>query len=232
MRGAVAALVVGLLLTACGSSRMTGAASAPGASAATGPVRTLTPAAPQAPETGTTSAEASPSPSAPPAVAARPGPTQRFTFVPTTVRLDRGRVSARVQPITPGAGGVLLPPDDSRVVGWWSGGARVGAAYGSVVLAGHVDSATSGIGVFAQLLTAQRGDRVRLGGVAGRQDFRITEVDDVNKLTLTAGADPFNQAVALRLVLITCTGTFDPVTGHYDQNRVVVAVPDGPATRG
>ncbi|NNG38339.1 sortase [Flexivirga sp. ID2601S] len=239
----LAALVVALLLTACGSGGMTKAPSAPvAAGGADRPARTLTPAVPQAPAsdgddardgaTGGQPSSAAPSTLAPPAASARPGPTQRLTFAPTAVRLARSGSSARVQPIAPGAGGVLLPPDDSRVVGWWSGGAQAGAAYGSVVLAGHIDSATSGIGVFAALLTAHRGDRVRVEAGAGRQEFVVREVRDVRKLDLTADADPFDQAVPLRLVLITCTGTFDRATGHYDRNRVVVAEPVGPATRG
>ena len=42
-------------------------------------------------------------------------------------------------------------------MGWWDGSARAGEPFGSTVIAGHVDSATEGIGFFARLLQDQGG---------------------------------------------------------------------------
>ena len=38
-------------------------------------------------------------------------------------------------------GGALDVPADPQVIGWWSAGPRPGSAAGTVVLAGHVDTA-------------------------------------------------------------------------------------------
>ena len=47
-----------------------------------------------------------------------------------------------------------------RHVGWWDGSASVGDPYGSTVIAGHVDSATGGLGYFSRLLSIKKGERV------------------------------------------------------------------------
>ena len=71
------------------------------------------------------------------------------------------------------ADGSLVIPDDPQVVGWWTGGSMAGEPFGSVVLAGHVDSAARGVGVLAGLAglrarPGRRGDRgrVRWSGTA------------------------------------------------------------------
>src|SRR5205823_10147846 len=116
-------------------------------------------------------------------------------------------------------------PDDPNVIGWWGDGARPGGAKGSVVLDGHVDSATRGVGVFARLRVLDVGDVVEVGA-AGGETLRYTVAGRREYLKSTLPAEEvFSQDVAERLVLITCGGRFDPVTRHYDDNIVVYAVP-------
>jgi sortase (surface protein transpeptidase) len=90
------------------------------------------------------------------------------------------------------------------------------------VLVGHVDS-RAGPAVFYRLTAVQVGDVV----VAIRDDgslarFSISKVTTVGKsrFPTTAVFAPTTQAT---LRLITCTGTFDPVSGHYLDSLIVWA---------
>ncbi|HEU4512288.1 MAG TPA: class F sortase, partial [Nocardioidaceae bacterium] len=68
--------------------------------------------------------------------------------VPRRVVVPRLGVDAPVVGID-APGGVLLPPDDPQVLGWWRSGAKPGARYGSALVTGHTVS--SGGGAFDDL---------------------------------------------------------------------------------
>ncbi len=163
------------------------------------------------------------------AVPARPGRTaasQPVRFVPREVRLADG---ARA-PVRPAAtvAGELRVPEDVAEVGWWDGSAQAGDPFGHTVIAGHVDSATLGLGFFARLLDLGRGDLVRVSGEGHRATYRVASVTAVDQDALAVSSDAFNQRGPHRLVLLTCTGTYDPARGGYSENLVVTAVPVGP----
>ncbi len=126
-------------------------------------------------------------------------------------------------------GDLGLPKDPGRV-GWWQGGALAGETYGSVVLAGHIDSRAYGVGFFARLLQARPGDEVTLSDGRLEQRYAVVSNRNVNKQALATGTDTFSQSVPGRLVLITCTGHFNTATRHYEDNLVVLARPVGPVT--
>jgi LPXTG-site transpeptidase (sortase) family protein len=91
------------------------------------------------------------------------------------------------------------------------------------VIAGHVDSATEGLGFFAQLLEVRRADRVQVLGSSGqRQTFRVTSVRTVDRNALADDGKALAQTGDHRLVLITCTGAYRPGRG-YGSNLVVTA---------
>ncbi|WP_392425150.1 class F sortase [Barrientosiimonas humi] len=211
------------------------ATSRPAVAASRPAVGTLRPAVPSGalslPEAAPTSRARSPRPSGAPteerARAARTAASQRITFAPNEIRLPGDAAGTPVRPVTTDAQGALRVPGTGQV-GWWSGGAKAGAAYGTVVLVGHVDTVEGGRELFARLLTARRGDRITLSGNGSQQQYRVTGVRDLPKTGLP-GSAAFDQRVPARLLLITCSGRFDPVTRHYEQNRLVTAVPTGPA---
>lgn len=121
--------------------------------------------------------------------------------------------------------GALVIPDDPAVVGWWNGGALAGDAFGSVVIAGHVDSARYGLGVMAQLRTLKPGQVVELRSGARRLSYRVTSRTSLPQAELAARTDAFRQDTPPRLVLITCGGAFDPVRHRYQDNLVIYALP-------
>lgn len=216
-----------------GGGAPSSSASADGASGRHLSVSTPEPA--QAGSSAGSSAGASIAPgAAAPAQLGRDGPTQRRTFAPTALRLVSGSTTSttRVDPVDTTSDGELSLPKSPGLVGWWKGGALAGEAYGSVVLAGHIDSRAYGMGFFARLLRARRGDRVTLTSGSLSQDYTIASNRNVAKPTLATGTDTFSQSVPARLVLITCTGQFNEVTHHYDDNLVVLADPVGPVRGG
>ena len=161
-----------------------------------------------------------------PAVAARPAAVRLAAApAPRRLRLPRQRIDAAVQPVSVDAGGALGVPDDPQQLGWWTGSARPGAASGSVVLDGHVDSAERGLGALFRLREAQLGEEISVENASGTTTrYTVVARRSYAKTALPA-AEIFAQDTRPRLVLITCGGRFDPATRHYADNVVVYAVP-------
>ena len=145
-------------------------------------------------------------------------------FRPTRIVLPDG-LSAPVSAVGLRDDGSLVIPDDPRVVGWWTGGSMAGDAYGSTVLAGHVDSASRGIGVLADLPRLRRGQVVELTAGARSARYRVVSARLVPQAQLSRTGGVFRTDGDPQLVLITCGGPFDPVRHHYADNYVVVARP-------
>ena len=163
---------------------------------------------------------------APPAAVGRSAASNRITFVPDRVVLPGGD-AAPVQPAVT-RDGELAVPENVQHVGWWDGSARAGDPFGNTVIAGHVDSATDGLGFFARLLDAKKGETVTLRGPGGHHlAYTITSVRTIKKDALATGSAAFDQTGDPHLVLITCGGAYRKGSGGYDSNVVVTARPKG-----
>ena len=115
-------------------------------------------------------------------------------------------------------------PDAPDVVGWWSSGALPAQQAGSVLIAGHLDSARWGIGALSLLTTLQIGSVITIKDSEGHiWPYRMVARRDYPKNALPA--DVFSTSGSPRLVLLTCGGRFDRATQQYDQNLVVYASP-------
>jgi hypothetical protein len=146
------------------------------------------------------------------------------TAVPVRLRIAAIGVSAAVVPVGVAADGTLGIPASPSVVGWWAGGSSPGRTSGATVLVGHVDSSALGPGALFRLRQLRPGATVTL--IAGGQAWRyaVRAVRAYAKAGLPSAA-VFGQRVTPRLIIITCGGQFDAVTGHYRDNIVVYAVP-------
>jgi LPXTG-site transpeptidase (sortase) family protein len=139
---------------------------------------------------------------------------------PVRVSVPSLGVSARVLGIR-ARGGALIPPSDPRLVGWWSAGARPGAATGSAVITGH--TVHDGGGAFDDLDQLTAGDAVMVTTGRGTIDYVVSSVTIYRKKALaTQAAQVFNQSVPGRLVLVTCE---DWDGTAYLSNAVVIANP-------
>jgi LPXTG-site transpeptidase (sortase) family protein len=119
--------------------------------------------------------------------------------------------------------GALGIPENIRRVGWWRDGAQPGAATGTVLLAGHVDSAKEGAGAFYALKSARRGDVVTLQAAGKTLRYRVTSMRRVAKAALPSSI--YTRTGPAKLVLVTCGGPFDARAGHYRDNIIVTATP-------
>ncbi|BEL05163.1 hypothetical protein Q0Z83_033540 [Actinoplanes sichuanensis] len=121
-------------------------------------------------------------------------------------------------------GDFAVPPSVDRV-GWYRYGPGATARAGSIVVAGHVDSAAEGEGAFFRLGELDAGDVVTLTGPDGHdRDFTVVARERHRK-TAVPLEKYFVRDGAVRLTLITCGGPFDAATRHYRDNVVVTAVP-------
>jgi hypothetical protein len=122
------------------------------------------------------------------------------------------------------ARGVLGVPADIHELGWWADGAAPGDPSGSIVIAGHIDSATAGAGALFSLNTARPGTVIQVTTADGRtRSYKVVSVKTMLKANLPT--DIWSQHGRNHLELVTCGGPFDPVTRHYRDNVVVTAVP-------
>lgn len=159
---------------------------------------------------------------APAAAPARVPVATRHPAAGAPRRLVVGRLGVRsgVVPIS-GESGVLLPPSDAQLLGWWREGAVPGAARGTAVLTGHTVS--TGGGAFDHLERLARGDTVLLRTPKGAIRYAVTSSRTYGTAALARrSAEIFRLDGPGRLVLITCSGYDGRV---YRSNTVVTAVP-------
>ena len=157
--------------------------------------------------------------------AGRAAKSERVHFIPREVQLPGG-ARAAVEPAAT-VDGMLRVPENVQHVGWWDGSAYVGDPFGSTVIAGHVDSATEGLGFFARLSTVKVGQRVTVRAGRHHLSYRVVAVAKIEKRALSSDSRAFNQTGPHRLVLITCTGNYHRDRGGYDSNLVIIAKPLG-----
>jgi hypothetical protein len=165
-----------------------------------------------------------------PAQVGQPGPLQLDAERPRMLMLPSGTLM-RVRQSATSASGTLGIPADINQAGWWDGSSKLGDPFGAIVVAAHVDSFTQGLGRFAELLSMQPGDDVRLRSAGLSETFSVAWAGLVPKSSISATSGVFSARGPSRLVLITCGGVFDPSHGGYQSNMVVVAYPKSPISR-
>ncbi len=113
----------------------------------------------------------------------------------------------------------VMVPTSTHVVGWYDDGPAPGQL-GSAVILGHVDSYV-GPGTFFYLKNLKAGDSI----VATLADGAVTRFDVTSVVQYSKSAFPdqlvYGPHGTRSLQLVTCGGTFDHETGHYESNIVV-----------
>jgi sortase (surface protein transpeptidase) len=119
-----------------------------------------------------------------------------------------------------GSDGTLNVPPGGFPAGWYTGGPTPGEM-GPAVIAGHIDM--KGPGVFYKLHSMRQGDQVAVTRADGSTPvFRVSLVKQYVKNSFPTKLVYGNLDHA-GLRLITCGGTFNSTTGHYEDNLVVFA---------
>jgi hypothetical protein len=121
--------------------------------------------------------------------------------------------------------GVLAVTPNIHRTAWWADGAAPGDPAGSVLIAGHKDSAAAGAGALFSLQNAHAGDRIEVDTADGHTHvYRVVSVKTYPKKLLPA--DVYSLHGRPRLEVVTCGGPFDTSIGHYRDNVVLTAVPE------
>ncbi|MFF1253444.1 class F sortase [Pseudarthrobacter sp. NPDC058329] len=151
-----------------------------------------------------------------PAPPAPPDPEPRFLTVEgTTISMDI--VEASVSP-----DGAMELPDAFHQAGWYRHGPAPGAAAGSAVVAGHVDTA-SDLAPLSQLRDLAPGTRItvdRHGAPA--LNYRVRSVELMAKDKFDGGS-LFRRDGPHQLKLVTCGGRWLDERQDYSDNVIVTA---------
>lgn len=156
-------------------------------------------------------------------VTATPGPVAATGPVPEPARVEIPSldVDAPLIDLFVAEDGTMGVPTTAEQIGWWEDGPLPGEP-GASLIAAHVRLGGED-GAFLELGTLAEGDEVRVDRVDGTvATYAVTSVEQFPK-------DEFPDERVYtfdgptRLHLVTCGGSIDPDTGHYEDNVVVFA---------
>jgi hypothetical protein len=152
-------------------------------------------------------------------------PARARAVAPAGLRIPAIGLEATVAPVgVDRTGDFAVPPSVDRV-GWYRYGPGFTADRGSIVIAGHVDSAAQGEGAFFELGSLEINDEITLYDDSGAsRAFEVVARERYAKTKIPLDRY-FARDGRVRLTLITCGGPFDRKTGHYRDNVVVTAAP-------
>ncbi len=141
---------------------------------------------------------------------------------PSRLRVPALDIDASIIGVGVDAQGLLDVPNPHQV-GWYQHGSTPGTD-GAAVLAAHVDLGHIP-GVFYDLDAVLVGDRIYVDFDDGTsRAFDVVDEVLYDKSALPED-DLFRRSGDPLLQLVTCGGSYDPVTRHYLGNRVVTARP-------
>jgi len=202
----VAAILAAVTIGTTACSGHTGAAVVPSVSARVQPPTTRTaPATPTAPATRAPGA-------------GRPSYLARS--IPVRLQIAVIGVDSALMPLGLRTDRSMEVPPSGFPAGWYTGGPTPGEL-GPAVIAGHVDM--KGPGVFYRLHSLKTGDQVILTRADGSKPvFRITRVAQFPKSRFPT-QQVFGNIDHSGLRLITCGGSFNSQSGHYEDNIVAFA---------
>ncbi len=138
--------------------------------------------------------------------------------VPVSLRIPSIGVSVSLSKLGLNADGTAQVPTKYEEPGWFKLGPAPGQV-GSAVILGHVDD-KKGPAVFFRLPTLKAGDKVDVSLADGAvAHFSVKTVEKYLKAQFPAQKVYGSHGISA-LQLVTCGGTFNTTTGHYESNIV------------
>jgi hypothetical protein len=140
--------------------------------------------------------------------------------VPVRLRIAAIGVNSTLMSLGLRADGTMEVPPGGFPAGWYTGAPTPGEL-GPAVIAGHVDM--KGPGVFYKLGRLRPGDRIAVTRADGSKPvFRVARVAKFPKNQFPTHL-VYGDSDTPVLRLITCGGSFNSQSGHYEDNIVVFA---------
>ena len=149
---------------------------------------------------------------------------------PVGLRIEALEISAPVAPAGALPNNEMEVPTGIDEVAWYRYGPAPGEP-GSAVLAAHVDLAGHGPGIFYELHSLRRGDRITVDYDGSAWAFEVVDGATYHKSELDTERI-FARTGPPKLTLVTCGGGFNPSLRRYDSNVVVYAIPVATDGRG
>jgi len=142
---------------------------------------------------------------------------------PTSLLVDGTSINLSVVPVGVAAEAAMEIPESFDQAGWYRFGPAPGAAAGTAVIAGHIDT-TSDRAPLSQLKNVVAGTAIQVG----RQDapplvYRVVSVELMAKDRFD-GASLFRRAGPHELKVVTCGGRWLDERMDYSDNVIVTAV--------
>lgn len=140
---------------------------------------------------------------------------------PTHLTISAIDVDTSVSTVGKNADGSIIVPTDYHTAGWYRYSPTPGEI-GPSVIVGHLDN-VNGLAVFWRLHELQPGDMIQVGRADGSTlQFKVDSVKQFSQSDFPT-QEVYGNIKYAGLRLITCGGTFNRLTHHYDQNTVVYA---------
>lgn len=151
-----------------------------------------------------------------------PGNSQNAAVAPPTrINIPAIGVAADMTNLGLNADHTLEVPKNPEQVGWYVNSPPPGAV-GPAILVGHLDS-KFGPAIFFRLHELKAGDQVEISRADG--SVAVFQVEKLEKYSQTSF--PTDQVYGTLnypgLRLITCTGSYSKLLGHYSDNLIVYA---------
>jgi len=176
---------------------------------------------PPAPTTTRAQPSTTPVPGPTPASTTRPAEAAHLgKSVPVRLQVAAIGIDSTLMHLGLRSDGTMEVPSGGFPAGWYNGGPTPGEL-GPAIIAGHVDM--KGPGVFYKLHLLKPGDQVSVTRTDGSKPvFRVTRVAVFAKNAFPTQLvyGNVNRSV---LRLITCGGSFNSQTGHYEDNIIAFA---------
>lgn len=182
------------------------------------------------------SSSSAPALSSAPAPARSPAAVQVKTAIPVAVIAADHHLRATVSANRLNADGSLYVPPDPKTVSWASQDVAPGSGFGTIILVGHINYGGDA-GAFADLADYRTGQIITLVLADGRRMKYAVAAPPLEVKKDKLGSrrqELFDQTQSYglpgsprsgRLLLLSCGGTFDNRTGHYESNIFVYALP-------
>jgi LPXTG-site transpeptidase (sortase) family protein len=142
-----------------------------------------------------------------------------FIPKPTEIKISALNIDAPVTNLGLNSDGTLAVPKKDGDVGWYTGSEAPGGT-GPTVMVGHLDS-IRGAAVFINLKKIKAGDEISINREDGSSViYKVDRMETYsqNNFPTNAVYGAINYA---GIRLITCSGTFSRLSGHYSDNLVV-----------
>jgi sortase (surface protein transpeptidase) len=140
--------------------------------------------------------------------------------VPVRLQIEAIGVDSKLMDLGLRDDGTMQVPPGAFPAGWFTGAPTPGEL-GPAIIAGHIDM--KGPGVFHSLHKLKPGDKLTVRRRDGSAPvFRVSRIEQFHKNQFPTSL-VYGNINHAGLRLITCGGSFNSKSGHYDDNIVVFA---------